>query len=344
MLEKIKVQDAIGTILAHDLTEIKAHHEFKGRAFKKGHIITKDDIPRLLDMGKENLFVLKITEDEVHENEAGERIARAIAGKGVYLSDEVKEGRVNIYAAYDGLLRINSEALEELNLLDEVMCATRHNNFLVKKGEMLAGTRAIPLLIKRQTVEKVENLSLEYGKILEVLPLRSVKAGLLITGSEVYHGRIKDAFEPIMREKIKNIGSEIIKVIFAPDDVTMIAEGIKDLITAGAQLIILTGGMSVDPDDLTSKGIKEIGATIVSYGAAVLPGAMFLMAYSGEIPILGVPACGMYYKNTIFDLILPRVLAGEKIGKPEIAKLGHGGLCLDCPTCEFPHCGFGKGA
>ncbi len=208
---------------------------------------------------------------------------------------------------------------------------------------MLAGTRAIPLLIKRQTVEKVENLSLEYGKILEVLSLRAVKAGLLITGSEVYHGRIKDSFEPIMREKIKNIGSEIIKVIFAPDDVTMIAEGIKDLITAGAQLIILTGGMSVDPDDLTSKGIKEIGATIASYGASVLPSAMFLMAYSGAIPILGVPACGMYHKNTIFDLILPRVLAGEKIGKPEIAKLGHGGLCLDCPTCDFPHCGFGKG-
>ena len=183
MLKTIKVQDAIGTVLAHDITEIKAHHEFKGPAFKKGHIITKDDIPRLLDLGKKNLFVLKITDDEVHEDEAGERIARAIAGKGVYLSDDVKEGRVNLYAAYAGLLRINTEALEELNLLDEVMCATRHNNFLVKKGEILAGTRTIPLLIKRQTVEKVENLSLEYGKILEVLSLRAIKAGLLITGS-----------------------------------------------------------------------------------------------------------------------------------------------------------------
>ena len=343
MLEKIKAQDAIGTVLAHDITEIKAHHEFKGRAFKKGHIVTKDDIPRLLDLGKKNLFVLKIADDEVHENEAGERIARAISGRGVYLSDEVKEGRVNLYAAYDGLLRINTEALEKLNLLDDVMCATRHQNFPVKKGEMLAGTRAIPLLIKKQTVEKIENLSLEYGKIVEVLPLRSVKVGLLITGSEVYHGRIKDAFEPIMREKIKTIGSEVIKVIFAPDDVTMIAEGIKGLITAGAQLIITTGGMSVDPDDLTSKGVKEIGATITSYGASVLPGAMFLMAYKGEIPILGVPACGMYHKNTIFDLILPRVLAGEKIEKPQIAKLGHGGLCLECPACDFPHCGFGKG-
>ena len=344
MLEKIKVRDAIGTVLAHDITEIKANHEFKGRAFKKGHIVAKEDIPRLLDLGKENLFVLKIAEDEVHENEAGERIAKAIAGKGVYLSDEIKEGRVNLYAAYDGLLRINSEALEKLNLLDEVMCATRHNNFLVKKGEMLAGTRAIPLLIKKQTLEKVENLSLEYEKIVEVLPLKSLKAGLLITGSEVYHGRIKDAFEPIMREKIKNIGSDVIKVIFAPDDVTMIANGLNDLITAGAQLIITTGGMSVDPDDLTSMGVKKIGATIVAYGASVLPGAMFLMAYIDEIPILGIPACGMYHKNTIFDLILPRVLAGEKIGKPEIAKLGHGGLCLDCKECFFPRCGFGKGA
>ncbi|HPD60191.1 MAG TPA: molybdopterin-binding protein [Thermodesulfobacteriota bacterium] len=344
MLEKIKVQDAIGTVLAHDITEIKAHHEFKGRAFKKGHIISKNDISRLLDLGKEHLFVLKISDDEVHEDEAGERIARAIAGKGVYLSDEVKEGRVNLYAAYDGLLRINSDALEELNLLDEVMCATRHNNFLVKKGEMLAGTRAIPLLIKKQIVEKVEKLSLEYGKIVEVLPLGSVKAGLLITGSEIYHGRIKDAFEPIMRKKIKNIGSEIVKVIFVPDDVDRIAGGIKDLITAGAQLIITTGGMSVDPDDVTIKGITLAGAKITAYGSSVLPGAMFLMAYLDEIPIMGVPACGMYYKTTIFDLILPRVLVGEKIGKLEIAKLGHGGLCLDCPTCDFPHCGFGKGA
>jgi hypothetical protein len=344
MLEKIKVEEAIGTVLAHDITEIRANQEFKGPAFRKGHIVTKEDIPKLLDLGKEHLFVLKIQDDELHENEAGERIAKAIAGKGVYLSEEVKEGRVNLYAAYAGLLKINAEALEQLNLLGEIMCATRHTNFLVKKGEMVAGTRAIPLLVKKQIVEAVENLIQKWGKIIEVLPLRSLKVGLLITGNEVYRGRIKDAFEPIMRRKISEIGSEIIKVIFVPDDANRIAAEIKNLINAGAQLIITTGGMSVDPDDVTRNGVTLAGAKITAYGSAVLPGAMFLMAYLDDIPIMGVPACGMYYKTTIFDLILPRVLTGEKIGKPEIAKLGHGGLCLDCPTCDFPHCGFGKGA
>ncbi|RLA93873.1 MAG: molybdopterin-binding protein, partial [Deltaproteobacteria bacterium] len=321
MLQKIRVEEAIGTVLAHDITEVKANREFKGRAFKKGHIITKEDIPKLLDLGKENLFVLKISEDELHENEAGEMIAKAIAGRGVYLSDEVKEGKVNFYAAYDGLLKVNVEGLEKINLLGEVMCATRHNNSQVKKGTLLAGTRAIPLIIKKQVVEEAVNITSKCGKIVEVLPLRSVKAGLIITGNEVYKGRIKDAFEPIIREKIKNIGSELIKVTFVPDDVDMIATGVKELINAGAQLIVATGGMSVDPDDVTPLGVKKAGAKITAYGSSVLPGAMFMMAYLDEIPILGIPACGMYYKTTIFDLILPRVLAGEKIGRTEIAKL-----------------------
>jgi len=342
-LEKIKVEEAVGTILAHDITEIKAHGVFKGRAFKKGHTVTKADIPGLLDLGKENLFVLRIADDELHENDAGEKVANAIAGRGVYLSEEVREGRVNLYAAHDGLLRVNVEGLEKLNLIGELMCATRHNNARVKKDELLAGTRAIPLLIKKKVVEEAIKVSLTSGKIVEVLPLRSVKAGLIITGSEVHKGRIKDAFEPIIREKIKNIGSEIIKVIIVPDDVDKIAAAVNDLIKAGAQLIIATGGMSVDPDDVTPKGIKKIGATIIAYGSSVLPGAMFMMAYLNDIPVLGVPACGMYFKTTIFDLILPRVLAGERIGRTEIAKLGHGGLCLECSECVYPHCPFGKG-
>ncbi|MFH0812701.1 MAG: molybdopterin-binding protein [Pseudomonadota bacterium] len=343
MLQKIRIEEAIGTLLAHDITEIKANRTFKGRAFKKGHIVTKDDIPKLLDLGKEHLFVLKIGNDEVHENEAGERIAKAISGEGVYLSDEVKEGKVNLFAAHDGLLKVNIEALEKLNLLGEIMCATRHNNTVVKKDELLAGTRAIPLLIKKQVVEAAVAIPEKWGKIVEVLPLTSVKAGLITTGNEIYKKRIKDAFEPIIRKKVNDLGSEVIKVVVVPDDVDMIAKGMKDLVNAGAQLIVATGGMSVDPDDVTPHGIRKIGATITAYGSSVLPGAMFLMAYFDDIPILGVPACGMYHKHTIFDLILPRVLAGEKIGRAEIARLGHGGLCLDCPTCVYPHCPFGKG-
>jgi len=344
MLEKINVEDAVGTVLAHDITEVRANREFKGRAFKKGHVITQDDICKLLSLGKERLYVLKINDDEVHENEAGERIARAIAGQGVILSGEVREGKVSLYAAHDGLLKVDAAGLEQLNRLDDLMCATRHTNSLVRKGDLLAGTRAIPLLIKRSIVEEAEARARRSGNVVEVLPLRSAKVGVVITGNEVYKGRIKDAFEPVVRQKIADIGSEIITITFAPDDESFIADAIKDLVARGADLIVTTGGMSVDPDDVTPTGIRKAGATITAYGSSVLPGAMFLMGYLGDIPIMGVPACGMYHRTTSFDLLLPRVLAGEKIGRPEIAKLGHGGLCLDCPECEYPHCGFGKGA
>jgi len=344
MLEKINVEDAVGTVLAHDITEVRANREFKGRAFKKGHVITQDDICKLLSLGKERLYVLKINDDEVHENEAGERIARAIAGQGVILSGEVREGKVSLYAAHDGLLKGDVAGVEQLNRLDDLMCATRHTNSLVRKGDLLAGTRAIPLLIKRSIVEEAEARARRSGNVVEVLPLRSAKVGVVITGNEVYKGRIKDAFEPVVRQKIADIGSEIITITFAPDDESFIADAIKDLVARGADLIVTTGGMSVDPDDVTPTGIRKAGATITAYGSSVLPGAMFLMGYLGDIPIMGVPACGMYPRTTIFALLLPRVLAGEKIGRPEIAKLGHGGLCLDCPECEYPHCGFGKGA
>jgi molybdenum cofactor synthesis domain-containing protein len=343
MLEKIKVEDAVGTVLAHDITEVKANRKFKGRAFKKGHVVTEADIDRLLSLGKENLFVLTIDNGEVHENEAGERIAKAIAGNGILISDEVKEGKVNLLADRDGLLRINVQGLEHLNLIGDVMCATRHNNTVVRKGDLVAGTRAIPLIVKRTVVEEAEAIPARWGEIIEVVALRSVKAGLIITGNEVYKGRIKDAFEPIIRQKLKDVGSEITDVIVAPDDEDFIARSIEDLINSGVDAIITTGGMSVDPDDVTRKGVEKTGAKTSAYGSAVLPGAMFLMVYLDEVPIMGVPACGMYHRTTIFDLILPRVLAGEKIGRTEIAKLGHGGLCLDCSECEYPHCGFGKG-
>jgi len=343
-LEKIKVEEAVGTVLAHDITEIKACGEFKGRAFKKGHILTKADIPKLLNLGKENLFVLKVAGDELHENDAAEKLAEAVAGRGVYRSDEVREGRINLYAAYTGLLRIHVKGLEEINLIGELMCATRHNNSMVKQGDLLAGMRAVPLVIRKKAVEEATEITMKWGKIVEVLPLSSVKAGLIITGNEVFKGRIKDAFEPIMQEKIRNIGSEIIKVIIVPDNVDKIAAGVNDLIEAGAQLIIATGGMSVDPDDVTPAGIRKMGAEITAYGSSVLPGAMFMMAYLNDIPVLGVPACGMYFKTTIFDLILPRVLADERIGRTEIAKLGHGGLCLECSECVYPLCAFGKGS
>jgi len=341
MTKTIPVEQAIGMVLPHDITEIRSE-EFKGRAFRKGHIIKAEDVERLKSLGKENIYVLELGEDDIHENEAAELMAAALAGPGTSISGEPVEGKLNIVAAHDGLLKVEVEALYQFNLLGEVMCATLHNNTPVKQGEQLAGTRLIPLVSKRGIVNVAVEIAEKAGGILRVAQLKQAKAGLIITGNEVFHGRIKDAFEPVLRQKLEKLGSEVIAVRFAPDNVETIAAEIKACLNAGADLIITSGGMSVDPDDVTRQGIARAGAQKIVYGSPVLPGAMFLVGYIGEIPVLGLPACGMFHKITIFDLILPRVLCGEKITRQDIARLGHGGLCRQCKTCVYPICGFGK--
>ena len=347
----VPVAEAVGMILPHDITEIRPG-EFKGRAFKKGHIVRAEDISHLKRLGKENLFILEIKDDEMHENDAACAIAAALAGKGVKLAGEPNEGKINLVAETNGLLNINRDALLEFNMLGEVMCATIHNNSVVKKGQLVAATRAIPLVVKKSIIDEAVKIAESAHGVLSVKEIRKPKAGIVITGSEVYHGRIKDAFEPVIRKKIKGLDGEIIGVRFAPDDVEIIEDRIRELIVAGADLIITSGGMSVDPDDVTRFAIRNLGVEEMYYGSPVLPGSMFLVAYAGKgvlpyaptglIPILGIPACGMYASITVFDLILPRVLAGEKIGRKELAELGHGGLCLKCETCRYPVCPFGK--
>jgi molybdenum cofactor synthesis domain-containing protein len=253
-----------------------------------------------------------------------------------------EDRKINIIAERDGLLRINKDALLAFNMLGDVMCATLHSNTVVKKGQTVAGTRAISLVVRKDFVEAAANIGAKVGKIIEVREMRRPKTGVVITGNEVYHGTIKDAFAPIIRNKMDMIGAEIVGIYYAPDDESFIEARLRELINAGADLLITTGGMSVDPDDVTRFAIKRLGAKDMIYGSAVLPGAMFLVAYLGAIPILGIPACGMYGKTTIFDLILPRVLAGEKVGRKEIAELGHGGLCIKCNPCRYPICPFGK--
>jgi len=368
-MKTIPVDQAVGTVLAHDITEIRPG-EFKGRAFKKGHVIREEDVCQLQRLGKEHLFVLQVAEDELHENDAAYAIARALMGDGVAIKGEPKEGKISIIAERDGLLKIDRVALLEFNMLGEVMCATLHNNTMVKKGQTVAGTRAIPLVVKRNIVEEAARIA-EKGPgsrvqgpgVIEVKELRKPKVGVVITGNEVYHGRIKDAFAPVITKKIEEIGGELVGVYYAPDDRAFIVDRLRELLNAGADLLITTGGMSVDPDDVTRFAIREMGAGEITYGSAVLPGAMFLVAYlsrehgawgmeqkpsalsalpSAEVPILGIPACGMYAGTTVFDLALPRVLAGEKIGRREMAELGHGGLCLKCDVCRYPVCPFGK--
>lgn len=342
MKKQIPVAQAVGMVLPHDITEI-VPGKCKGRAFKKGHIIRQEDVEHLRRLGKEHIYVLELTEDEIHENEAALMMAAALAGSGTEYSDDVSEGKVSIKAAHDGLLKINKEALFRFNLLGEVSCSTLHTNTPVKKGEQVAAVRLIPLVGERRLVIQATAIAEESGKqIVQVLPLTQVKAGLVITGSEVFHGRIEDKFEAVLRGKLAALGSEVVRVGFAPDDAALIAAEIRLCLEAGAELIITSGGMSVDPDDVTRTGIREAGAEDIVYGTPVLPGAMFLVGRIGKVPVVGLPACGMFHKITVFDLVLPRILTGKCLSREDIAAMGHGGLCRNCTICHYPVCNFGK--
>jgi hypothetical protein len=338
------VKDAVGSVLAHDITEIRTG-EFKGCAFRKGHVIREEDVCHLQRIGKDRVFVLKVGDDEVHEDDAAHALCRALMGEGVRIKGDPKEGKITIIAERDGLLKVREDALLEFNMLADVMCATLHNNTLVKKGEPVAATRAIPLVVKKKVINEAARAAA--GGVLDVKELRRPRAGIVITGNEVYYGRTKDAFAPVITKKVKAFDGEVVGIYYAPDEESFIESRLRELMEAGADLLITTGGMSVDPDDVTRFAIHKLGATDITYGSAVLPGAMFLVAYldsraSGLIPIVGIPACGMYSTTTVFDLVLPRLLAGERVGRRELAELGHGGLCLKCETCRYPLCPFGK--
>ncbi len=342
----IPVEQAVGMVLPHDITEIKQASDdeqaFKGPRFRKGHIIRAEDIEHLKRLGKEHIYILSLEDDEIHENEAAKLMAKALSGSGVVYSGRPAEGKLSLLAEHDGLLKIDARSLYDFNMLGEVMCATLHDNTPVKKGDQIAATRLIPLTAKRQVVQQAVKIAERNGGITQVKHLQRVKAGLVITGSEVYSGKIKDAFEPVLREKLAALGSKVKKVAFAPDDEEQIAAEITHCLDAGANLIVTSGGMSVDPDDVTRAGIAKAGATDIIYGTPVLPGAMFLYGRIGEVPVLGLPACGMFHRITVFDLVLPRVLCGEKITREDLAALGHGGLCRNCKKCKYPICGFGK--
>ncbi len=339
----VPVEESIGMMLPHDITEI-VPGVFKGARFKKGHIIKEEDIPKLKDLGKNSIYVLEIEEDELHENEAALLLAKAVAGEGVEWSEEIQEGKVTFKASYEGLFKVNTEALLRINLLGEISLSTKHTNLWVKKEEPLAGGRAIPLVVKKALLDKVFAISQEYPeKVLRVLPKKMEKAGLVITGSEVYYGRIKDAFAPKMLPKLEFFKLKVEGPLFCPDDKDFIKDTLKNLLEKGCEVILVTGGMSVDPDDVTKVAVRELNPEIYLYGTPVLPGNMFLYTLweTGQV-ILGVPACAMYFKTTILDLILPRVIVGEKLSRLEIAKLGHGGYCYNCKECRYPICPLGK--
>lgn len=343
MMKEIRTEDAVGHILCHDITQIIKDKK-KGVLFKKGHIVREEDIPALLSVGKEHLFVWEKKEGILHENEGAGILYKICAGENMHGTD-VSEGKIELIADCPGLLKIRRDALNAVNGLGEMMIASRHGDFPVKKGDKIAGTRIIPLVIEKEKMDRAVEAAGE-EPIFSVLPFLQKKVGIVTTGSEVKKGLIKDTFTPVLREKLSEYPTEIIGQTLPGDDREQITSDILRFAEEGAGLIIASGGMSVDPDDRTPGAIKDTGAEIITYGAPVLPGAMLLIAYLNmngrNIPVLGLPGCVMYAKRTVFDLILPRVMADDPICREEIALLGEGGLCLNCNVCTFPDCGFGK--
>lgn len=343
MYKTVAIEAAVGLVLGHDITEIRPG-AFKGPAFRKGHRIRPDDICHLQRLGKEHVFVLTVDDDHLHEDDAARVLAAAMCGPGVGCEKEPREGKLHLIARRPGLLKVAVEALTRINLLGAIMCASRHTHTLVERGDIVAGTRAIPLVVEKRLVEAAVDIARGANGLFTVAPLRQARAGVVITGNEVFKRLIEDRFEAIIRAKVADLGSQVCAVAFAPDDPDIIAGEIRGLLARGADLILTTGGMSVDPDDVTREGIRRAGGDASLYGAPVLPGAMFMTAEIHDVPVIGIPACGLYHQTTILDLVLPRILAGEQLTRRDIARMGHGGLCLDCHECRFPVCPFGKTA
>lgn len=340
-MKTVKTTQALGMMLAHDHTRIVGT-EFKGVAFKKGHIIQKEDIPALLDMGKNSIYVLELNDKTLHENDAAHILAQAISGENIRLG-EAKEGKVSLYSTVRGLLSIDKNLLTKINMLPNLAISSIHAGFMVEENQCIASAKIIPLTLQKAILERkiFQKIKADKTAIISVKKLPNLKVGLIVTGSEVYYKRIEDRFSSVLKGKVEALGSKIEEVVYLPDDRKAISEKIESM-SKQYDMVLTSGGMSVDPDDVTSYAIRKVSTKVITYGTPVLPGAMFMLAYRDKTPILGVPACGMFSKVTVLDVILPRVIANENVTKKSIASLGYGGLCQGCPICTFPNCSFAK--
>ena len=340
-LKSVPVAEAVGQPLAHDLTRI-VPGQVKETAFKRGYIVKAEDLERLRDMGRNSLYIIELRPDEVHENDAAVRLSRMLAGDGLSFGPPA-EGKVNMNAALKGLVKVHVRATASLNGIPPLTLSTLHTNTVCQDGQMVASAKIVPLSVQERYLERAERIRERYGPLIQVKPFLPLKVGAVVTGQEILTGRITDGFDQRVMPRIVRYGAKMVGKEVVGDDPKDIARAIEKQITGGAELIVVTGGLSVDPDDKTRQGIRMTGARQIFYGSPVLPRAMFLYARLGETPVLGVPACVYYNHRTVFDLVLPRILAGEVLTRAEISALGHGGLCQLCETCTFPHCPFGKG-
>lgn len=339
-MRTVKIEKAIGMVLAHDVTRI-VPGQFKGVGFRKGHIIREEDIPEFLKLGKQSVYVLNCDAHRLHEDDAALRIAKAISGEGLSWT-EPREGKSTLVSTRRGLLKIDTQGLLRINMMGNIIVSTLKTGFPCTENQAVAATRIIPLTISRKRIDRLEAIAEKRRPIIEVLAYKKLKVGAVVTGTEVFQGLIPDGFDRHVGQKIESYGCEVVRKILVPDVVQEIAGAVRDLKNQGCDLILTTGGLSVDPDDVTKDGVKKAGATIIVYGTPILPGAMFLYAMLDGTPILGLPACVYYHPSTVLELTLPRVLAGERITRSIVAELGHGGLCMNCEECRYPICPFGK--
>lgn len=337
-MKKIEVEKAIGMTLCHDITAMR--DGFKGAAFKRGHVITEEDVPKLLDLGKRTVFIWEENAGEIHEEDCARRMAAMAQVDGAHYT-EPSEGKVLLISDERGMFRVNTDLLRKINSIGDITISTIPDHFPVEVGMRLASMRIVPLVTKEEQIISAEKLCKE-SKLLELYQYKDKKVGVIITGSEIYSGRIKDKFEPVVRRKLSNYPCEILGVTICDDDLNMITSTAKDYIKAGADFLIFTGGMSVDPDDLTPTAIRRLGASIVTHGVPSQPGNMTLVAYLNDIAILGVPGAAISMPTTMFDVLLPQIFTGIKLTKDDLINLGDGGLCQICSSCHFPNCTFGR--
>ena len=337
-MKKVKVQDAIGMTLCHDITAMV--DGFKGAAFKRGHVVTQEDIPRLLDIGKQHVFIWEENAGEIHEEDAARRLSQMTAVDGAHYGS-ISEGKIQLFADQDGMFRVDKALLAAVNRIGDITITTLPDHYPVKAGDRLASMRIVPLVTEERQIAEAEALCA--GKQLyDLRPFKPLKVGIIITGSEIYHGRIKDKFERVARAKLAHYPAEILGVHVCDDELDMIVGAGRALLAEGTELLIFSGGMSVDPDDLTPSAIREMGAEIVSYGVPSQPGNMTLVAYLDQAALLGVPGAAISRPTTMFDVLLPQIFCGDPLTKDDLIRLGEGGLCQMCDNCHFPNCTFGR--
>ena len=337
-MKKVEVEKAVGMTLCHDITAM--FDGFKGALYKRGHVIQAEDIPRLLDIGKKHVFIWEENAGELHEEDCALRLAAMAPVEGAHYEGP-SEGKMLLKADIRGQFRLDKELLREINSIGDITITALPDHYPVEAGARLASMRIVPLVTKESQIIEAEKLC-RGRKLMDLRPYQARKTGVIITGSEVYSGRIQDKFEPVVRKKLATYPGEIIGVKLCDDDLDMIAAAAKDFLEAGADFLIFTGGMSVDPDDLTPTAIRQLGAEIVTHGVPSQPGNMTLVAYLGSCAILGVPGAAISLPTTMFDVLLPQIYTGERLTKQDLVNLGEGGLCQQCKACHFPNCTFGR--